>query len=122
MDDVGFRSCVSSDEVVDRLSSQIHLYRISPIQQTVEKFPDDEMRRVVEFYEREKDCFLRGTRVVKFQATPQKRHLPEDMCEVQFVVTKAMAHEKRMNEIDIIIGSRIIWNLLQSSDRDDHVS
>ena len=86
MDNERFKSCVTPDEVTDRLSSQIHMYRISPIQHTVEKFSEanDEMRQVIESYQKEKDHFLRGTRIVKFQATLQPVGLPECMCEVQF--------------------------------------
>ena len=104
MDDERFKSCSTPDEVTDRLRSQIHMYRISPIQHTVEKFsePDFEMRQAIKSYQREKDQFLHGTRIVKFQATLQPAGLPECMCEVQFIVTKVTAREKTMKEIDTL--------------------
>ena len=101
MSDRGFRSCTSADDVIDRLSSQMHVYKISPIQQLIAKLPNDELCRVVDLYEEEGSCFLSGTRIVTL-STSQMPGLPEDMCEVQFVFTKQMARERTLEEIGIL--------------------
>ena len=102
MDDEEFINCATPDKVIDRLSSQVHMYRISTIQQTVEMFlrDDEGMCRVVESYREKKERFLCGTRIVDFR--PQTSRLAEDMCEVQFVITKSMACEKTLKEIDTL--------------------
>ena len=103
LDDEEFLNCESPDDVLKRLINQMHLYKISPVEQTVKHYfqdDEDDICRVLTSYNQQKDSFLSNTRVVNFQPTGQMHDLPKDKCEVQFIITKVTAKRKTLQQIE----------------------
>ena len=99
MHDLDLRNCDSPDKLIEQLKSQVHVFKISLIQQIVEKFPNEEVQACLTTYQNKKQRFLSGTRIVNFHS-PIMPSLPDDRCEVHFKVTKATAHGKALADID----------------------
>ena len=96
--DLDLRNCDSPEKLIEQLNSHVHVFKVSLIKQVVEKFPNEEVLMCLHNYQKMKQLFLCGTRIVKFCS--QLPDLPKDMCKIHFKVAKATAHEKVLDDID----------------------
>ena len=98
--DLDMKSCGSPDKLIERLKKHVHVFKISLIQQIVDKFPNEEVSSCLVTYQSMKQRFLSGTRIIDFRS--QLPGLSQDMCEVHFKIAKATAYEKALQDIDTL--------------------